>query len=106
MKPSNSTTCGTTFKSIVVASSPTTGSTSKVTPVLRVSQFWGVVGVTTTGTVVEPPTTVFPVLLLIAGTCGGVNELGYRNSLITSTMARCPLLVVTFGAERRSTPFF
>src|SRR5882757_9649921 len=46
------------------------------------------------------------VLLLIDGTCGWVYVLGYRNSLMTSMIARCPLLVVTLGAERRSMPFF
>src|SRR4029450_6324592 len=102
MKPSNSTTCGTKFKSIVVESPPTTGSTSNVTPVLRVSQSCGVVGVTTTGTTCEPVVVVVP----IGGTCGRVYVLGYRNSLTTSMIAGGPLLVVPLGADRRSTPFF
>ena len=49
---------------MVVESPPTTGSTSRVTPVLRVSQSCGVVGVTTTGTTAA----VVPVVLLIDGT--------------------------------------
>src|SRR6266516_4812921 len=101
MKPSNSTTCGTKLRSIVVASPPTTGSTSNVTPVFRVSQVEGVVGVTTTGTAAAAPMIVVRVELLIDGTCGGVYVLGYRNSLMTSTMARWPLFVVTLGAESR-----
>src|SRR6266403_3361873 len=96
---------------MICPSAPTTGSTSRVTPVFRVSNFVGVVGVTTTGTVVAIGKPVIGLtaavpLLATLGICGGVKVVGYRNSLIISIMARCPLLVVTFGAERRSTPFF
>ena len=75
MKPSNSTTCGTRLRSIVTPSGPTTGSTSSVTPVFRVSKLEGVDGPTTGKAIV-----VVVVLLdprpLMSGTFGSVNCVG------------------------------
>src|SRR5205814_4745225 len=68
----------------------------------------GVVGVTGKELLLEAPpaTCTPPVLPKVCGICGAENSVGYLNSRMISMTARWPLLVVTRGAERRSTPFF
>ena len=110
MKPSNSTTSGERFRSIVYPSGPIIGSTSRVTPRFLVSNAVGVEGVTTPWLTKVPGggPTVSPVPLTVlgGGGSGALNSVGYGNSRATRTIALRPLLVVTFGADIRSTPFF
>ena len=93
---------------MVYPSGPMIGSTSSVTPRFLVSNAVGVDGVTTPKLVNVPGVRiVVPVVpVLGGGGSGALNSVGYGNSLATRTIALRPLLVVTFGADIKSTPFF
>src|SRR5438067_4536533 len=104
MNPSNSTTCGTRFKSIVTPSGPITGSTSRVTPVFLVSNAVGVVGVI--GTDVEPAATPVPVLPTVWGISAGGNSAGSGIYPPIQSQRACHFLSVPAAPGGGRTPFF